>query len=93
MIPNKIYISEGYNNFNSKLNSLIATKERQFKDDEEYVNLKRIWSKNKIPENLQNGDFILCKCIDGFKICNINEWDDFKSKNNIIEWAYINDLI
>lgn len=37
MLPNKVYISEGYNDLNSKLNGIIATKEPQFKDDVEYV--------------------------------------------------------
>ena len=45
MLPNKVYVSEGYNNFNSKLNSFIATKERQFKDDIEYIRVDIDYSK------------------------------------------------
>ena len=45
MLPNKVYISEGYNDLNSKLNGLIATKERQFKDDVEYVRVDIDYSK------------------------------------------------
>ena len=37
MLQNKIYVSEGYNDLNSKLTAIIATKEHQFKDDIEYV--------------------------------------------------------
>ena len=45
MLPNKVYISEGYNDLNSKLNGIIATKERQFKDDIEYVRVDIDYSK------------------------------------------------
>ena len=45
MLPNKVYISEGYNDLNSKLNGIIATKERQFKDDIEYVRIDIDYSK------------------------------------------------
>ena len=45
MLPNKIYVSEGYNDLNSKLNGIIATKERQFKDDVEYVRVDIDYSK------------------------------------------------
>lgn len=45
MLQNKIYVSEGYNDLNSKLNGLIATKERQFKDDIEYVRVDIDYSK------------------------------------------------
>ena len=45
MLPNKVYVSEGYNDLNSKLNGIIATKERQFKDDIEYVRVDIDYSK------------------------------------------------
>lgn len=45
MLPNKVYVSEGYNDLNSKLNGIIATKERQFKDDVEYVRVDIDYSK------------------------------------------------
>ena len=45
MLQNKIYVSEGYNDLNSKLNGIIATKERQFKDDIEYVRVDIDYSK------------------------------------------------
>lgn len=45
MLQNKIYVSEGYNDLNSKLNGIIATKERQFKDDIEYVRIDIDYSK------------------------------------------------
>ena len=45
MLPNKVYVSEGYNDLNSKLNGIIATKERQFKDDIEYVRVDINYSK------------------------------------------------
>lgn len=45
MLPNKVYISEGYNDLNSKLNGIIATKEPQFKDDVEYVRVDIDYSK------------------------------------------------
>ena len=45
MLPNKVYISEGYNDLNSKLNGIIATKERQFKDDIEYIRVDIDYSK------------------------------------------------
>lgn len=45
MLPNRVYISEGYNDLNSKLNGLIATKEPQFKDDIEYVRVDIDYSK------------------------------------------------
>ena len=45
MLPNRVYISEGYNDLNSKLNGIIATKERQFKDDIEYVRVDIDYSK------------------------------------------------
>ena len=45
MLPNKVYVSEGYNDLNSKLNGIIATKERQFKDDIEYIRVDIDYSK------------------------------------------------
>ena len=45
MLPNKVYVSEGYNDLNIKLNGIIATKERQFKDDIEYVRVDIDYSK------------------------------------------------
>lgn len=45
MLPNKVYVSEGYNDLNSKLNGIIATKEPQFKDDVEYVRVDIDYSK------------------------------------------------
>lgn len=45
MLPNKVYVSEGYNDLNIKLNGIIATKEPQFKDDVEYVRVDIDYSK------------------------------------------------
>lgn len=59
MLPNKVYVSEGYNDLNSKLNSIIATKERQFKDDIEYVRVDIDYSKyvdNILQKKLLNKD-------------------------------------
>lgn len=46
MLPNKIYISEGFNSLNnSSRNKIIATKDSDFKDDIEYVRVDIDYSK------------------------------------------------
>ncbi|MDD6007628.1 MAG: hypothetical protein PUC21_10045 [Bacteroidales bacterium] len=53
MLPSKVYISKGYNDFNPKAGSLLASIDSQFADDAEFTCLDGVWhDASEIPDEL-----------------------------------------
>lgn len=98
MLPSKVYISKGYNDFNPKAGSLLASIDSQFADDAEFTCLDGVWhDASEIPDELLMPILILPSKRFAPWMCDVittaKDWDFSVKFHSIERWAYISDLL
>lgn len=99
MIPDKVYISNGYNDFHStRSGGIIATPDKRFNDALEYVCLPNIWrSPIAKPDMLflpililKSNEFLPWECE---LLYHFSNWEQAVESYPIKKWAYVHNLL